>query len=924
MKRPIRSIRSIVVAALTAAALGAIPAHAAPVSATPAPPTPAGPVDSALKEAVADGGTVRVNVVTKSRADLPAAARAGKSGKALKTLSLLPVTTLNVDSAGLEKLAAQPGVVSVTEDVAVPPTLDSTIPVVGADKTVAAGQTGTGNVVAILDTGVAVKHPFLANRVIAEACFSTNIPASGITSLCPNGTEQQEGAGSADAESGPCAGSGLCNHGTHVAGIAAGNGTGLSGAPKTGVAPGAKIIAIQVFSRFSTEESCGVGKAPCVRTYGSDQMAGLEKVLQLKQSGTPVVSANMSLGGGRYTTACDTDSRKVVIDSLRAAGVATVISAGNDAYTDSVGAPGCISSAITVGSTMDDDTLSSFTNRGPLLDVFAPGSNVVSSVPGNAYASYNGTSMAAPHVAGAFAVLKQAYPRASVSELESLLESTGKTISYAGASTPRIRLDLSARITDFDCDDIGDTVVGDPKATVGGDANAGVVRVVYGGGGKAPAEVSQDLGAVSEGAEPGESFGENVATFDYDRDGCTDLVVGVPGEDVGTVADAGSVQVFYGAAGGLSTGKAPLNLVQGTGAGSILSSAPEAGDRFGAALAAGHTTAGEPYLMIGVPGEDLGSVSDAGSAHYLRGSVNVAVHQDKPGVDGTAEAGDKFGSAVAASANHIIVGSPGEAIGTLANAGGVQILKHDVNADGIPTPVQGISQDDDFVSGSAEAGDQFGAALAAVAYCPSATASATDTVFAVGSPGEALTVGTSSVSQAGAVQSFRVTGAGAVTQAANFNAEVENVQGSAEAGDKFGQKVALANLAPHEPATAATLVLAVGIPGEDVGTTADAGAVQTFYPFGAPGDTDFWLEAGNASGLGGTPTAGHAIGTYLGATGTRLYVGVPNTAPYGVAYALPWGNATGGRTGATGTVTVHQPGQNGLPAAGGGFGWAIG
>ncbi|MFF9839068.1 S8 family serine peptidase [Streptomyces sp. NPDC013740] len=920
MKRP---IRSMVVTALAAVALGAIPAHAAPVSTSPASPTPGGPVGGALKEAVSDGGTVRVNVVTRTRSDLPAAARAGKSGKALKTLSLLPVTTLNVDSAGLEKLAAQPGVVSVTEDVAVPPTLDSTIPIVGADKTAAAGQTGAGTMVAILDTGVAVKHPFLGNRVSVEACFSTNNPASGVTSLCPDGTERQEGGGSADSESGPCAGSGLCNHGTHVAGIAAGNGQGLSGAPKAGVAPGAKIIAIQVFSRFGTEESCGVGKAPCVLSYSSDQLAGLEKVLQLKQAGTPVVSANMSLGGGQYTTACDTDSRKVAVDNLRAAGVATVISAGNNAYTDAVGAPGCISSAITVGSTMDDDTLSSFTNRGPLLDVFAPGSNVVSSVPGNAYASYNGTSMAAPHVTGAFAVLKQAYPRASVSELESLLESTGKPISYPGATTPRIRLDLSARTTDFDCDDIEDTVVGDPKATVGGDANAGVVRVLYGGG-KAPAEISQDLGPVSEGAEPGDSFGENVSAFDYDRDGCTDLVVGVPGEDVGTVADAGSVQVFYGAAGGLSTGRAPLNLVQGTGAGSILSSAAEAGDRFGAAVAAGHTTAGEPYLVIGVPGEDLGTVTDAGSVHYLRGSVNVAVHQDKPGVDGTAEAGDKFGAAVAASANHVVVGSPGEAIGTLANAGGVQILKHAVNADGIPTPVQGISQDDDFVSGSAEAGDQFGASLAAVAYCPSATSAATDTVFAVGSPGEALAVGTSTVSQAGAVQSFRVTGAGAVTQAANFNAEVDNVQGAAEAGDKFGQKVALANLAPHEPASANTLVLAVGIPGEDVGTTADAGAVQTFYPFGAPGDTDFWLEAGNASGLGGTPTAGHAIGNHLGATATRLYVGVPNTAPYGAVYALPWGNATGGRTGATGTVTVHQPGRNGLPAAGGGFGWAIG
>lgn len=916
MRRP---IWSTVITAMMTVTLGAIPAHAAPVNTETATRTTADPIDPPLHDKVAGGGTVRVNVVTKSRTDLPSVARAGKT---LQTLSTLPVTTLRVDKAGLERLADQPGVVSVTEDVAVPPALDSSVPVIGADKTAAAGNTGAGSAVAILDTGVAVRHPFLGNRVIAEACFSTTDSTGSVTSLCPDGTDQQEGPGAADAASGPCATSGLCNHGTHVAGIAAGNGQGVTGAPKRGVAPGADIIAVQVFSLFHSEESCGVGKAPCVRSYSSDQLAGLEKVLQLRQSGTPVVSANMSLGGGKYTTACDTDSRKVAVDNLRAAGVATVISAGNSAYTDAVGAPGCISSAITVGSTTDADQLSSFTNRGPLLDVFAPGSDVVSSVPGGGYASYQGTSMAAPHVAGAFAVLRQAYPRASVSELEAILETGGKTITYTGASTPRIQLDLSPRITDFNCDGVEDTAVGDPKATVGGDTNAGVVRVVYGGG-KGTAELHQDLAAIPDDAEPSDWYGESLATFDHDKDGCTDLVVGVPAEDVDTKTDAGSVQIIYGAAAGLSTGKAALTLVQGTGAGSVLASAAEEGDRFGHAVAAGHTTGGEPYLVIGVSGEDLGTVTDAGSAHYLRGSVNIALHQDKPGMAGTAEAGDKFGSSIAASANHVVVGSPGEAIGTLANAGGVQVLKHDLSADGIPTPLQGISQNDDFVSGASEAGDQFGASVAAVAYRPSATAAATDTVFAVGSPGEALAVGTSNVAQAGAVQSFRVTGTGAVTQAANFNAEVANVSGAAEAGDKFGQKVALANLAPRAPGAATTLVLAVGIPGEDVGTTTDAGAVQTFYPFGAPGDNDYWIQAGNASGLGGTPTAGHAVGKHIGATATRLYIGVPNTAPYGAAYALPWSNATGGRTGTTGTATTYTPGQNGLPATGGGFGWAI-
>ncbi|MFD0396062.1 S8 family serine peptidase [Streptomyces nogalater] len=161
-------------------------------------------------------------------------------------------------------------------------------------------------------------------------------------------------------------------------------------------------------------------------------------MLKLKQAGTPIVAANLSLGNGRYTTACDSDLRKPVVDSLLTADVATVIAAGNNGHTDAVSMPGCISSAVTVGSTTDDDELSAFTNRGPLLDLFAPGTGIVSSVPGGTYASKNGTSMAAPHVAGAYAVLKQAFPTKSIADLTALLKNSGRGIIYTGATTPRI------------------------------------------------------------------------------------------------------------------------------------------------------------------------------------------------------------------------------------------------------------------------------------------------------------------------------------------------------------------------------------------------------------------------------------------------------------------------------------------------------
>ncbi|MFI6316543.1 S8 family peptidase [Nonomuraea sp. NPDC050556] len=400
----------------------------------------AGPwVDPGLTAKVANGHTVRVNVVTATRADLPAAAGSVAAGRVLQTLARLPIVTLRVDRAGLERLAAQSGVVSVTEDKPSPPVLADSIPLIGADRTRAAGLTGKGTAVAVLDTGVATHHPFFGGRVVAEACFSPADPDYEATSLCPNGTPQQEGPGSADSDTGPCA-SLDCAHGTHVAGIAAGNAQGVAGAPGSGVAPAANIVAVQIFSRFESEDFCGVGEAPCVLSFTSAQLAGMEKVLSLRESGTPLVAANLSLGSGLFTAPCDSDPRKAAIDKLLAAGVATVVASGNRGYPDAVSAPACVSSAVAVGSTTKQDEISDFSNRGPLLDLFAPGSDIVSSIPGNQWAPMSGTSMATPHVTGAFAVLRQKFPQAPIAELLAKLQDTGKPIE----GTPRIQLDDAA------------------------------------------------------------------------------------------------------------------------------------------------------------------------------------------------------------------------------------------------------------------------------------------------------------------------------------------------------------------------------------------------------------------------------------------------------------------------------------------------
>ncbi|MET8982985.1 trypsin-like serine protease [Streptomyces sp. NPDC004539] len=480
------------------------------------------------------------------------------------------------------------------------------------------------------------------------------------------------------------------------------------------------------------------------------------------------------------------------------------------------------------------------------------------------------------------------------------------------------------RVTDFNCDGVEDVAIADPGATIGGDAGAGSVRIVYGGG-KGTVELQQDLDWVNGGAEAGDNFGDAIATVDYDADGCTDLVVGTPGEDLGDAVDAGMTDLLYGAPGGIGTGTLKdANYQQGNGNGSIAASGPESGDRMGAAVAAAVTNAGEPYIVIGVPGEGLDGSAGAGEVFYLQGSTNVSIHQDSLDVPGAIEPNDGFGGAIAAGSNHFAVSAPNETIGTDANAGNLAVFNPNVlNSEKRPTPLFGLDQDLDTVSGGAEPGDLFGKSLAIVSYRPSGAASATDSILAVGSPGEDLDIDGVSKTDTGNVLTFRVTAAGTYTQLNGYSSGTgdDDVSGTSEAGDLFGSTLAAVNTAPRAVSSAATLKLAVGVPGEAIGTTAKAGAVQTFSLLGTPGAGDRWLEVGDGDGIPGTPGANQQLGSSLWYTGTSLYVGLPyGPSAYGTLYALPLSNVTAG--GAVAAATVYQPGAGGLPATGDRFGHA--
>ncbi len=375
---------------------------------------------------------------------------AGDVEKISATASVLEATrsphffVAEVDSATLAGLRKDPRVKSVYPDSLSHTFLDSSTRVIGSDVANAAGWTGAGTTVAILDTGIDRDHPFVAGRIVDEACFSTSDPSSGAVSLCPNGRSSQTGPGAADAETPRCLVGSVnhCAHGTHVAGIAAGR--VAAGAPANGVAPAAGILPVQVFSRFDSIQSCG-GPAPCYLSYTSDQKLALEYVARVARTHN-VAAANMSFGGGGpHRQHCDADPESAALksqfDALLGAGVAPVAAAGNAGWSDAVASPACVSSAVAVGATNDDDQIAPFSNRGRLLDLLAPGVRVTSSVPDDTYRSLSGTSMSTPHVSGSFALMKQAFPNLSPAQVLQRLQATGAPIDY-GLTT--VRIDVGA------------------------------------------------------------------------------------------------------------------------------------------------------------------------------------------------------------------------------------------------------------------------------------------------------------------------------------------------------------------------------------------------------------------------------------------------------------------------------------------------
>ncbi|WP_393063029.1 S8 family serine peptidase [Streptomyces sp. LN549] len=305
------------------------------------------------------------------------------------------------------------GVSKLWLDGRVKANLKDSVPLIGAPEAWAAGYTGKGVKVAVLDTGIDVNHPDFAGLIDGTTSF---VPGEAVTDV--NG------------------------HGTHVASTIVGSGA-ASGGDNKGVAPGADLFVGKVLGGAE-----GSGQDSWV-------MAGMQWAAE---SGADVV--NMSLGDSYPTDGSDPMSQTV--DALSEQyGTLFVIAAGN-AGPESISAPGAAASALTVAATDKQDQLASFSSTGPLAnsggmkpDIAAPGVDITAArsqemTDGGEglYRTLSGTSMATPHVVGAAAILAQQHPDWTGAQLKEHLMSSAKGLDdgYSPYEVGTGRVDVAAAV----------------------------------------------------------------------------------------------------------------------------------------------------------------------------------------------------------------------------------------------------------------------------------------------------------------------------------------------------------------------------------------------------------------------------------------------------------------------------------------------
>jgi len=343
-------------------------------------------------------------------------ARVASSGVSIDTLfQNFPVVVATVATrAQLEQLAAQPGVRFVHENRELTLSDTESFDMIDQPEAAAAGKTGSGYSVAVLDTGADITRAAFGP---CSAAGAAGCKVAYAADFAPADGQHDDPA---------------IMHGTNVSGIV------------LGVAPQAKVLALDVFQGGSSTDAW--------------VLAAVDWAINNRATYN-IAALNLSLGGGAFAGRCDAYGQSVALASARAQGILAAVATGNNAYANAVGYPSCATAAVAVGAVYKQayagtlnwgacvdaspaaGKVTCFSNSYPYIDLLAPGALITA-----AGLEQGGTSQACPHVAGAIAVLKQVYPSKTPTELVTELTSQGTPVTDArqGRVTPLLNLNASA------------------------------------------------------------------------------------------------------------------------------------------------------------------------------------------------------------------------------------------------------------------------------------------------------------------------------------------------------------------------------------------------------------------------------------------------------------------------------------------------
>lgn len=322
----------------------------------------------------------RVIVVFKNAADKNLVEKA--KGNVRREYKHAKALSVSIPSTSIQELKKDPNVLAIEPDILIKvksQTIDWGVSKIQAPASWSSNLTGKGVKIGVVDTGIA-NHEDLA--VAGGAAFTSYTSSY----LDDNG------------------------HGTHVAGIIGAKNNTIGTA---GVANEASLYAVKVLG------SDGAG-------YLSDIIAGIDWCITNQMD-----IINLSLGSSTPSTALQQE-----VDKAYSQGILVVAAAGNDGTSDgssdTVNYPAKYSSVIAVGATDSNNQRPSFSSTGSTIEVAAPGVNIRSTYLNNQYVSMTGTSMAAPFVAGDLALLKQANPGLTASELRTKLRENAMDLGTSG------------------------------------------------------------------------------------------------------------------------------------------------------------------------------------------------------------------------------------------------------------------------------------------------------------------------------------------------------------------------------------------------------------------------------------------------------------------------------------------------------------